>query len=121
MGDARGQLARGLVGEGDDKQRLGFDAFVRDEMDDALDQCKSLAGTRPRDDEHRAIGGKDGFELLRVGFGLKGDGAAAGHFAPPSSLPNAALPIHCSRSPRRKRHISPSLNTGSLPLATRRR
>ena len=79
--DARGQLARGLVGEGDDKQRLRRDAFLRDEIDDALDQREGLAGAGARDDEHRAFGGEDGFELLWVGLGLEG-GRASRHSTP---------------------------------------
>ncbi|MCY1528145.1 hypothetical protein D9M68_632400 [compost metagenome] len=91
VGNARGQLARGLVGEGDDKQRLRSDAFLRDEIDDALDQREGFTGTGACDDEHRAIGGEDGFELLGVGLGLKG-GGAAGHSAPSSSSA-IALPM----------------------------
>ena len=43
VGDAGGQLARCLVGEGDDQQRLGRDALVGDEIDDPLDQREGLA------------------------------------------------------------------------------
>src|SRR5690606_16194459 len=42
--NASRQLARGLVGEGDNQQRLGGDAFLRDEIDNALDQREGLAG-----------------------------------------------------------------------------
>ncbi len=71
IGDARSQLACGLVGKSDDKQRFRRDAFLRDEIDDALDQRESLARSRPCDDEHRAISGQNGGKLLGIGFGLK--------------------------------------------------
>ena len=50
----------------------GATPFVRDEVDDALDQRERLARARAGDDQHRAVGGQDGFELLRVGLAFEG-------------------------------------------------
>lgn len=91
VGDPGGQLARGLVGEGDDQQRLGRDALVGNEIDDALDQREGFARSGPGDDEHRAIGGQDCFQLLWICLGLEG-GQASGH-ASPLSLAALDLPL----------------------------
>src|SRR3546814_21059152 len=65
VGDAGGQLARSLVRECDYEQRLGGDALVRDEIDDALNQRECLACTRACDDVYRAVGRNDG--LAQIG------------------------------------------------------
>ena len=72
VGDASGQLACGFVGESDNQQRLRDNPFLCDEIDDTLDQRKGLARAGARDDEHRAIGGEDGFELLGIDRALAG-------------------------------------------------
>ncbi|MCY1394485.1 hypothetical protein D9M71_94060 [compost metagenome] len=122
IGDAGSELARGLVGEGDDQQRLGGYPLVGDEIDNALDQCEGFARPGPGDDEHRTIGGQNGFKLLWVGLGLEGGGI--GSHSVLSSSPTTAFPmrlaIQLSRSLRRKRHVPPSLKAGSLPLAAKR-
>ncbi len=83
IGDAGSELARGLVGEGDDQQRLGGDPLVCDEINDAFYQREGLARPGPGNDEHRAFGGQNGFKLLGIGLGLEGVGVG-GHSAPAS-------------------------------------
>jgi hypothetical protein len=87
-----GQLARCLVGERDDEQRLRRDTLVLDEVDDALDKGERLAGARARDDQHRAVGSQDGFQLLWVGLALQVEGGAR-HSAPSLSAKSVTCPI----------------------------
>ena len=49
VGDAGSELARCLIGESDDQQRLGRDSLVRDEIDDTLDKGERFSGARTRD------------------------------------------------------------------------
>ena len=117
--DAGGQLARCLVGEGDDQQRLGGDAFVGDEIDDALDQREGLARARPRDDEYRAIVARMASSCCGLALLCR---SRAGLVIPRPFRPLRRSPcrcwlaIHRSSSARRNRHVPPSLNAGILPL-----
>ena len=58
-------LAGGLVGEGDGEDGLRHHAQVLDQMGDAVGDDARLAAARAGQDQHRAVGGFDGFALLR--------------------------------------------------------
>ena len=74
--DALGHLGGGLVGEGHGEDGFGHHAQVFDEMRDAIGDYAGFAAARAGEDQHRALGGFDGFALLRVELVEKGHGGS---------------------------------------------
>ena len=68
VGDAGRQLARSLIGERNDEQRLRGDVHMHYQVDDSLNERESLARTRPRDNKNGAIRRMNGLKLLRIGL-----------------------------------------------------
>ncbi len=62
-------LGGGFVGEGHRQDGFRHHAQMLDQMGDAVGDDARLAAARAGQDEHRAIGGFDGFTLLRIELG----------------------------------------------------
>ena len=67
MREALGDLAGGLVREGEGTEPLGAQTDLLDEEADALDEAIGLPGTGPGEDEQRRDASLDRLTLLRRG------------------------------------------------------
>lgn len=74
VGDAPAHLLGGFVGEGYGENVSGGNALL-DEVRDAIGDDARFSGAGAGEDQHGAIGGKDGFALLRIQVVCQGHGA----------------------------------------------
>ena len=66
--DALGHFAGGFVGEGDGEDGIWRNVLLLDEPGDAMSDDAGFAGAGAGKNEDGAVGGLDGFTLLRIEF-----------------------------------------------------
>ena len=71
--DALDHLGRSFVGERHREDRFGHHAHVLDQVSNPVGDDTCLPAARAGEDQHRAVGGFDGFALLRVESGRRKD------------------------------------------------